>query len=74
MLRRELKTGKAMHLVKCLVNKLASLICQKVHFRPNGGYLCHSTKFEWHFYAALQWYLDKVFGFPNKMILGNKLS
>lgn len=36
VLRRELKTAKVMHLIKRLVNKLASFVFQRVYSQLNG--------------------------------------
>lgn len=74
MLRREFKTAKAMHLVKHLVNKLASFVFQGIYPRLDGGYLCLSARLKWHFDLALRWYPHEAFGLPNGKILGNELS
>lgn len=59
--RREFKAAKAMHLVKRLVNKLASFVSQEVDPRLDGGYLCLPARLEWHFHLAFRWYPDKSF-------------
>ena len=74
VLRSELKTAKAMHLVKRLANKLASFVSQGVYPRLDGKHFCLPASLEWHFHPALRWYLDEALGFPNGWILGNKLS
>lgn len=74
VLRCKLKMAKAIHLVKYLVNKLASFVFQKVHSRLDGEYLCLSVRLKRHFHPTLKWYPNEAFKFLNGEILGNELS
>ena len=65
VLKSEFKTAKAMHLLKRLVNKLASFVSQGIYLRLDGGHFCLSARLKWHIHPAFRWYLDKALGFPN---------
>lgn len=62
------------YLVKGLVNKLISVIPQRVYPRPDGRDLYFPSKFEKHFHSTFRRYLDKAFGLLDREIFNHKLS